>query len=129
MKKFLFVLAVVLAGSCSYKSKKKTDSAAAFTPKQDTIVVAYAYNATYNLARALRTISKVPKITDSAAKTWDWAIDTSYIVEIPATPLDTLRDSLHNPRFDANHLPLLRKSFSTTIHTPLPSYFWPLIPR
>lgn len=129
MKQF-FSIALLLAlfSSCSQNHKSKivnTD-----LPKSDTVVVAYATGGSYYLTRAVQSYSKIPKITDSSSKKWDWIIDTVYMMELPVIPRDTLRDSLKHPRFDpASHLPLLRTSFSTPVHSPLPPNFWPLLPR
>lgn len=124
MKQFSLILAVILLG-CG-RGRQKLEG---FSSRTDTIAVAYVQNGVYNFARAARIISRQPKITDSSSKKWDWAIDTSYVVEVPIIPLDTLRDSLHRPRFDANHIPILHKSFTAVVHTPLPSYFWVLLPN
>lgn len=129
----ILILAVgsfVIYKECGYPRKPKSSAKTDYLPKPDTVVVAYATGGSYYLTRAERSYSKIPKITDSSSKKWDWIIDTVYMVEVPVTPLDTLRDSLKHPRFDpASHLPILRKSFNTPVHSPLPPNFWPLLPR
>lgn len=126
---FTALMGIVLT-SCQHPNKPKTSNLDSLPTKPDTVVVAYADKGTYNLTRALRIISKQPKITDSTGKKWDWAIDTSYVVEMVNTPLDTLKDSLKHPRYDPiNHLPILRKSFTIKVGSPLPAYFWILEPH
>lgn len=128
MKQLLVILLAVLAASCSRphsKNPTKIDS----LPRPDTVIVAYALGGSYQLARAVRAYSKQPKITDSSSKRWDWEVDTSYTIEMTTSPLDTLRDSLRRAIFDpTTKQPIFRKSFSTTVHSPLPAYFWPLLP-
>src|ERR1700743_660697 len=85
----------------------------------DTITVVYIGNSGYTLSRAQRVIGQTPKITDSSNKKWDWVNDTTYVVEVPVNPLDTLKDILGHPRYDSlTHRPILRQAFSIRISPP-----------
>lgn len=106
---FIVLVSFLTMGLKSCTSKESLVSG----PHSDTISVVARQqqgNALF-VDSAIRTIAKVRKFKDSSSLDGVESIDTSFrLMQL----VDTLRDNLHHPLFDADHKPRWRYLYSPT---------------